>query len=94
MSAPTTTPASLLKASVVGGRPPVDALSAPGTSQLVGEQHVDALGDGRAGQPGGGGQVAAGDGVAVAHQVEDRAGRAAGRRRRIAALDAQGHAGQ
>ena len=66
----------------------------PGHQPLVGEQHVDALGDGRAGQPGGGGEVAAGDGVAVPHQVEDRAGRAAGRRRRIAALDVQGHAGQ
>ena len=66
----------------------------PGHQPLVGEEHVDALGDGRAGQPGGGGEVAAGHGLAVPHQVEDRAGRAAGRRRRIACARRPGSRGQ
>ena len=83
MSAPATTPASPLKASVVGGSATGRRAVGPRHQPAVGQQHVDPLGDGRAGQAGGGGQVAPGDGVAVPDQVEDRAGRAARRRRRI-----------
>ena len=58
-----TTPASGLKASRAGGRPPVDAASPDGRQQPGGEQGVDAGADGRAGQPGHPDQLGAGAGL-------------------------------
>ena len=63
-SATSTTPARWLNVSRVGGRPPVEALPPALVDQLVGEQGVDALGDGRAGQPGDAGEVGAGHALA------------------------------
>ena len=72
MSPASTTPALSLKARSVGGRPPVDWLSPRGDQQAAGQEGVDALGDGRAGQPGERRQLGPGGGLPAADELEDR----------------------
>ena len=90
MSPASTTPASPLKASVVGGRPPVEAPVRAGDEQAAGEQRVDPLRDRRPRQAGQRGEVAPCGRMAVADELEDRAGGARGARRPAPALGEAG----
>src|ERR687898_570758 len=65
-----TTPAPWLKASIVGGRPPVDWLSPRATSRRWGDQGIDALSDGRAGQAGQRREVGPGRGLAAPDELQ------------------------
>ena len=56
-SAARTTPASSLKSSIEGGRPPVDSLTVELTQQPLRLKLTQALGDGRPGEAGEGGEV-------------------------------------
>ena len=57
----------------MGGRPPVELAGAGLVDEAVGEQGVDALGDGGAGEAGSAGEVGARDGVALPDQPQHRA---------------------
>ena len=85
-----TTPASGLKASCAGGRPPVDTASPDGVEQPGREQGVDPGADGRAGQAGELDELGAGARRPVEHELEQLPG--AGRRARGEGADGR-HAG-